>query len=164
MAVTDMFLKIEGIEGESKDSKHGKEIDVLSWSWGASNTAAGHEGGGHGAGKVAMQDFSFSMHLNKASTKLLEHCATGKHIKKAILTCRKAGGKAPLEFLKYTMTDIVVSSYQTGGSGGGDIVPVESISLNFAEVKIEYDEQKQDGTGVGAISFSYNLKTNKAGA
>ncbi len=116
MAV-DYFLKIDGIEGESQDHKHKNEIDVESWSWGQTNAGDAASRGGMGAGKVSMQDFHFVMRMNKATPKLMEACATGQHIKQAVLTCRKAG-KDQQEFLKVTMSDYIVSSYQTGGSGG----------------------------------------------
>ena len=87
----DCFLKLDGIEGESHDSKHKNEIDVQSWSWGQSQTGTHGSGGGGGAGKVSMQDFHFVMGVNKSSPKLMLACATGEHIKKAVLTCRKAG-------------------------------------------------------------------------
>ncbi|HWQ33714.1 MAG TPA: type VI secretion system tube protein Hcp [Blastocatellia bacterium] len=160
MAQTDYFLKLEGIEGESTDAKHKGEIDVLSWSWGETNTG-GHTGGaGHGAGKVQMQDFNFAMRVSKASPKLLLACASGEHIKKAVLTCRRAG-KEQQEYLIVTYTDCIVSSYQTGGSAG-DVVPVDQISLNYSQINYEYKEQKQDGTLGGAVPAGWNLKENKA--
>ncbi len=160
MAAVDYFLKIEGIDGESTDHKHKNEIDLQSWSWGASNTGSGHAGGGHGAGKVVMQDFHFTMHINKATPKLMLACATGDHIKKAILTCRKAG-KEQQEYMKVTFSDLLVSSYQSGGSAGSDVLPVEQISLNFAKVEFEYKPQKQDGTLDSAMKAGYDMKLNK---
>src|SRR5438067_10372623 len=161
MANVDYFLKIEGIEGESQDSKHKAEIDLESWSWGAVQSGAHAAGGGGGAGKVAMQDFHFVMNVNKASPKLMLACANGEHIKKAVLTCRKAG-KDQQEYLKVTMSDLLVASYQTGGSGNGGIVPVDQISLNFAKIEFEYKEQKADGTLGGAVKTGYDLKQMKA--
>lgn len=161
MAAVDYFLKIDGIAGESADSKHKGEIDLQSFSWGASNAGSFATGGGGGAGKVAMQDFHFVMKINKASPKLMLACANGEHIKKAVLVCRKAG-KEQQEYLKVTFGDILVSSYQTGGSGGGDVFPTEQISLNFAKVEFEYKEQKPDGTLSGPIKAGYDLKSNKA--
>jgi type VI secretion system secreted protein Hcp len=160
MAV-DYFLKIDGIPGESKDSKHKNEIDVLSWSWGESQTGTHSGGGGGGAGKVSMQDFHFTMAINKATPKLILACANGEHIKNAILTCRKAG-KEQQEFLKFTFTDLLISSYQTGGSGGGGEIPVEQISFNYSKIEFEYREQKADGTLEGPVKAGYDLKTNKA--
>ena len=154
----DYFLKIDGIEGESHDSKHKDEIDLLSYSFGASQMGTHSTGGGGGAGKVSMQDFHFTMHINKATPKLLLACASGEHIKKAVLTCRKAG-KEQQEFLKVTFTDLLVSSYNTGGSSD---IPMEQISLNFAKIEFEYKEQKPDGTLGGAVKAGYDLKLNKS--
>jgi len=156
----DYFLKIEGIDGESQDAKHKGEIQLESFSWGANQSGTFASGGGGGAGKVQMQDFNFVMHINKASPKLFLACATGDHIKKAVLTCRKAG-KDQQEYMKFTFSDLLVSSYQTGGSEG-DVVPMEQISLNYAKIEVEYKEQKPDGTLGGAVKAGYDLKQNKA--
>src|SRR6266480_3476009 len=134
MAAVDYFLKIDGIEGESQDDKHEGEIDIESFSWGATQSGTIAVGGGGGAGKVSMQDFHFAMGVNKATPILFLACAQGDHIKNAILTCRKAG-KEQQEFLKITMSDVLVSSFQTGGSGAGDVVPTDQISLNFAKIE-----------------------------
>lgn len=159
MAAVDYFLKLKGIDGESEDSKHKAEIDVESWSWGESNSGTHSGGGGGGAGKVAMQDFHFTMKVNKASPKLMLACATGEHIAEAKLTCRKAG-KEQQEYLIFKFTDLLVSSYQTGGSHG-DLVPSDQISLNFAKVEVEYKPQNTDGSLGGSISAGYDLKKNK---
>jgi type VI secretion system secreted protein Hcp len=161
MAAVDYFLKIDGIDGESQDSKHKGEIELHSWSWGEVQTGKSGSGGGGGAGKVAMQDIHFTSHISKASPKLSLACASGEHIKKAVLTCRKAG-KEQQEFLKITFSDILVSSYQTGGSGQSDLIPVDQYSLNFSKIEMEYKEQKADGTLSGPVKSGWNLKENKA--
>src|SRR5262245_10315130 len=158
MATIDYFLKIDGVEGESQDSKHKAEIEILSWSWGETNSGSEATGLGGGSGKVQMQDFHFTMQASKASPKLLLACASGQHIKKAVLTCRKAG-KEQQEYLKIEMSDLLVSSYQTGGSAHGDVLPMDQISLNFTQIKLEYKPQKADGTLGGAIPAGRNLKT-----
>jgi type VI secretion system secreted protein Hcp len=159
MAQVDYFLKIDGIEGESTDDKHKKEIDVQSWSWGETNGGTFATGGGGGAGKVQMQDFHFVMRTNKATPKLMLACASGEHIKSAVLVCRKAG-KEQQEYLKITLSDILVSSYQTGGSAG-DVVPMDQIALNFAKVEFEYKPQKADGTLDAPAKAGWDLKANK---
>jgi len=161
MAAVDYFLKIEGIEGESQDAKHKGEIDLESWSWGETQSGSHSAGGGGGAGKVSMQDFHFVMRVNKSSPKLLLACASGEHFKKATLTCRKAG-KEQQEFLKIVFSDLLVSSFQTGGSGHGDVVPMDQISINYSKMEYEYKEQKPDGTLGGAIKAGWDLKQNKA--
>ena len=159
MALVDYFLKIDGIEGESKDDKHTGAIDIESWSWGEAQTGTHVHGGGGGAGKVAMQDFHFVMKVNKASPKLMLDCARGQHIHKATLFTRKAG-KQQQEFLKITLTDVLVSSFQTGGSGHAHIIPTDQIALNYAKIEFEYKEQKPDGTLGGAIKAGWDVKAN----
>ncbi len=106
-----------------------------------------------------MQDFHFTMTINKASPKLLLACANGEHIADAKLTCRKAG-KEQQEYLIFKFTDLLVASYQSGGSHG-DMVPTDQISLNFSKIEIEYKPQKADGSLDGSINAGYDLKTNK---
>ncbi|HEY5911081.1 MAG TPA: type VI secretion system tube protein Hcp [Verrucomicrobiae bacterium] len=160
MAV-DYFLKLDGIEGESQDSKHKNEIDIESWSWGEANSGSHAYGSGGGAGKVDMHDFSFTMRVNKASPKLLLSCANGSHVKSALLTCRKAG-KDQQEYLKIKFTDLLISSFQTGGSSG-DVVPVDQIAINFSKIEYEYAEQKPDGTLGTKVPVHWDLKQNKGG-
>jgi type VI secretion system secreted protein Hcp len=159
MAV-DYFLKIDGIDGESTDKKHANEIDVDAWSWGESQTGSGVPGSGGGAGKVSMQDFSFVMKFNKASPKLMLACATGKHIKSAKLALRKAG-QAQMDYLTFTFLDVLVSSYQAGGTEAAGIAPLDQVSLRFAKIEVEYKAQKADGSLAVAAQFKYDLKLNK---
>ena len=156
---TDTFLKLKGIDGEAQDKKHSGEIEVLSWSWGVVNSGSAATGSGAGSGKANFQDVSITKLADKASPELMIHCATGKHIPEAVLTCRKAGGEQ-LEYLKITLKDVMVTSFQTGGSGGGDEIPTENVGLNFAEVKYGYTPQKADGTGEAEVAQGYNLKEN----
>jgi type VI secretion system secreted protein Hcp len=114
-----------------------------------------------GSGKVQMQDFHFVMRVNKASPLLFLCCANGEHIKSATLTCRKAG-KEQQEYLKYTFSDLLVSSYQTGGSAG-NVVPLDQISLNFTKVEFEYKEQKPDGSLGGSVKKHYSIKEQAGG-
>ena len=143
MAV-DIFMKIDGIDGESKDAKHEKDIEVLAWSWGLSNSASFGQGGGGGSGKANVQDLSFTKFVDVASHALLLRCVTGEHITKSTLVVRKAG-KTQQEYIKVTMNDVLVSSVSTGGSGGEDRL-TENVTLAFAKVKFEYAPQKQDGS------------------
>lgn len=109
-----------------------------------------------------MQDFHFTMVNNKASPALMLACAQGDHIKSGILTCRKAG-KDQQEFLKYTMSDVLVSSYQTGGQSSGNTLPTDQVSLNFAKIEIEYKEQDAKGNLTGSVKKWFDLKSVKGG-
>jgi len=155
MAV-DIFAKIGDIKGESLDDRHKEEIDVLSFSWGLTSTG----GGGAAAGKATFHDLSFTHHIDKASPKLLEACATGAHLKDAVITHRKAGGKGQ-EFLLVRMTDVIITGVTHGGSS--DQSGAENVTLQFAKVDFEYRPQRPDGVLEPGIHFKYDLKANKIG-
>lgn len=160
MAV-DMFLKCTDLPGESVDSVYAGSIDVLAWSWGMSQSGTTHAGPGAGSGKVNVQDLSLTKWVDKASPKLQLFCCNGKHIPTALLVVRKAG-EHPLEYIKITMSDIIIASVSTGGSGGEDRL-TENVSLNFATVKFEYTPQKKDGSGDTAIPYTWKISQNVAG-
>lgn len=157
----DAFLKIDGIEGESPDSKHGKEIQLLSFSFGADQPASSSLGGGSGAGKVNMHDLSIVKQIDKASPKLFVACCTGQHIKSAVLTSRKAGGDQQ-DYMIVTLSDIIVSHVTTAGQAAGtDGLPNEQVALNFSKVNFEYKEQGADGTLKGTVAGGFDIKTMK---
>jgi type VI secretion system secreted protein Hcp len=162
MAAVDYFLKIDGIPGEAQDKTHKDEIQLESWSFGESQGGTFATGGGGGAGKVVMQDFHFVQKVNKSSPLLFKACATGEHIGSATLTCRKAG-KEQQEFYKVTFTDLLVASFQIGGSGGSDVIPMEQIALNFTKIELAYKEQDAKGQLKGAVKAWYDLKKQEGG-
>jgi type VI secretion system secreted protein Hcp len=159
MATVDYFLKIDGIKGESQDKTHKEEIQLNSFSWGATNAGTSAMGSGAGAGKVKFDDFSFAKSVDTASPKLMLACANGEHIKRAILTCRKAG-KEQQEYLKYTFTDLLVSKFWLGGT---EVMPTEEVSINYSKIEMEYKAQKADGTLGGAIKSFYDVKQQSGG-
>jgi type VI secretion system secreted protein Hcp len=145
MAAVDYFLKIDGIPGESQDSKHKDEIQLLSFSFGATQNTTIGSGGGAGAGKVAMQNFDFVMQVCRASPSLFLACCNGHHFNGVNLTCRKAG-KEQQEYLKIKMTQVFVTSYQFNGDGASIVLPTDSIRLAFAKINYDYFIQNSDGT------------------
>ena len=157
MAV-DMFLKIDGIEGESKDSKLSGQIHIESFSCGVEQVGTAESGGGLGSGKAKFEDFEFTMPTQKASAKIYVACASGKHIKSAVLSIRKAGGTQEV-FLKHTFTDLLISSFRTAN---GDPQPIDTVKFNFVKLQTEYKEQGTDGKLKGAVTGGYDLKLNKS--
>jgi type VI secretion system secreted protein Hcp len=155
MAAVDYFLKIDGIEGEATATGHEKTIEIDSFSFGAANAGSGGKGGGGGTGRAHVKDFNFMMKANKASPKLFLACCTGEHFKKGVLVCRKAG-KDQQEYYKITMTDVLVTSYQAGGSTG-HVIPVDQVTLNFAKIEFEYKPQKADGTLDAAVKAGFDV-------
>jgi type VI secretion system secreted protein Hcp len=155
----DIFAKIGDIKGESVDSKHKDEIELLSWSWGVSRSVSG-SGSGAGTGKAHFSDLSFTHKIDKASPLLLKACATGQHLKEATITRRKAG-KGQQEFLVIKMNDVIVTSVADSDESGGD--QMESVTLAFAKVDLEYRPQKPNGSLDAGLHFKYDLKANKEG-
>jgi type VI secretion system secreted protein Hcp len=158
----DIFAKIGDIKGESLDAKHKDEVEVLSWSWGVSQSGSIAQGSGGGAGKATFHDFNFTHRIDKASPSLLKACATGNHIKEATITVRKAG-KDQQEFLIIKMNDIIITSVNPSGSGEGAATTAESVALQFAKVALEYRPQKVDGSLDVGLHFKYDIKGNKEG-
>ena len=157
MAV-DMFLELDGIKGESLDKTHKGKIDVLAWSWGLSNTGTFHHGEGGGAGKANFQDISFTKYVDKATADLMYACASGKHVAKGKLIVRKAG-ENPLEYLTYNFDSILVSSITAGGSNGEERL-TESVTINFAKVKMEYWTQGVKGAKGENGNFAWDIPAN----
>ncbi|MBN3860286.1 type VI secretion system tube protein Hcp [Neisseriaceae bacterium PsAf] len=169
-ALVDYFLNIDGVQGESPDSVYKGWIQLQSWQWGEENSGHWGFGAGGGAGKVEMKDFEFHMVTNKASPKLFLLCATGEHINKAQLVCRKAG-KGQQDFLRVTFSNCLVSSFYTRGNilienrsrkdfEENPVLPIDVIKLNFARIEVEYKAQNNDGSMGAAIKAGYDLKTN----
>jgi type VI secretion system secreted protein Hcp len=152
----DISIKIDGITGESQDEKHLHEIDVGSWHWKMSQQSTMLSGSGGGAGKATVEDLVFVHQFDRASPNLMTYCLTGRPIPKAVLTMRKAGG-FPLDFLKITMTDVIITGVEPSASGGGGY---EQISLSFSAVKQEYMMQDSPGDNGGVVTGTFNIKGN----
>lgn len=157
----DVFLKIEGIKGESTDDKHKDEIELLSFSFGVSQPISGtiSSAGSISASKADFSDISFMHYYDLASPKLFEACATGQHIPSVTLTCHRATGNKE-KYLEYKLTDVLVSSVQTSGAAGGEDVPTESVSLAFGKIEITYTKLGADGKAAGNASSGWDRLKN----
>jgi len=157
---SDYLLEIDGVKGESIDSKHPGTLEIESFSWGETNTGSFSQGTGGGAGKASLQDFHFTTNLSAASPLLMQKCTTGEHIKKATLYVRKQGGEQ-LEYYTWKFEDLLITSFQTGGSGGSPL-PLEQISFNFAKIEITYKPQDDQGKEQSPTIFKYDQRTKKS--
>jgi type VI secretion system secreted protein Hcp len=160
MAQGDMFLKLDGVKGESPDDKHKDEIQITSYGIGAANSGSGGVGSGSGISKVNVHDIHFTKLVDNSSPNLFILCCSGKHIDSAVFTIRKAG-ENPQEYLVITLNEVLVSSYNQSGHDGGGL-PTESVTFNFSKIKIEYKIQNKDGTLGAANPKTYDIKANKA--
>lgn len=159
---SDYLLEIPGIKGESQDSKHKDAIEVDSFSWGIANAGSFQRDKGGGTAKSSFQDMHFSTKVNAASPNLAKACATGNHIDKATLYIRKATGQGGQgEYYTITLEHVVVSSYQSGGHNGGDSLPMDQFSLNFAKINFDYKPQNPGGSLEAPINFKYSIPEAK---
>lgn len=161
MAV-DIFLKLSNnIKGESQDSTHMDEIDVLAWNWGLSQSGTTHVGSGGGGGKVNVQDISLTKYVDLASNDLIKRCTTGEHIENGELVVRKSGGSAPVEYFRMKMENIMISSYSTGGSKDGLDRIQENLTLNFRKFEIAYTLQEASGAAGAESLAGWDIAKNE---
>jgi type VI secretion system secreted protein Hcp len=155
------FLDIDGIKGESLDKQHKDSIDIESFSFGVTQSATSTSGGGLSSGKATFSSFHFNKLYDKSSPPLFLAVASGKHIDKATFYLRRAGGDKPSDFLTIKLEDVLVSSYQQGGTKEPPLL--EGVSLDASKIDIEYTPQNPDGSAADPVRASYDLKLNKAG-
>ena len=161
MAQADFFLKLDGITGESQDDKHKDEIQLYSVTFGVSNQGAGAFGKGSGASKSDVHDIVVTKLTDKSTPELFKKCATGKHVDTGIITMRKAGGDAPVEYLVIKLTEVFISNFNVGATDGGGIAQ-ETVGLNFSKIEFDYTPQNADGSAGAAVTGSWNIKTSEA--
>jgi type VI secretion system secreted protein Hcp len=157
MAV-DYFLDLDGIKGESQDDKFKDKIQILSWSWGASNVSSVAGTGGSGAGKVDLSDFSIMANFDKSTPAFFKSITKGTHIKTGTMSAVKAGAEGK-PYLKVDLKELFVSSLQMSASSE---IPTVSISFSYNEIKIDYSMQNEQGNLVSTGPVTYEVKANKA--
>jgi type VI secretion system secreted protein Hcp len=165
MATTGIYLKLEGIDGESEESGYEKQIEMLSVSWGVSKPHSFHYGsGGSSAGNPTASDVSVMKMYDKASPTLFQYCTIGKTIPTATLTFTKPAGdnQTKLEYLVVTLTDVLVTSLQASGSGGDMHGLSESLSLGFKKMELAYKSQEDTGVEGASNQKSYDFTTGVA--
>jgi type VI secretion system secreted protein Hcp len=155
---TDLFIKIDGIKGESTDKGHKEEIEVLSFSHGVSQMAPVRSTAGGGTGeRCSHQDFSFAKLTDKATPLLNKFVCKGDHIPMVHFYCRRASGAGPIDYMVYEMKDVVITSYSISGASE---VPMENISLNYGSIKWTYTEADDKDGKIGAVEATWSLLEN----
>jgi type VI secretion system secreted protein Hcp len=157
----DCFLHLgNNIKGESQDDVHKDWIDILSWSWGMSQSGTTHMGRGGGGGKVLVQDVSVAKYVDASTHDLIKRCCSGEHIKDAELVVRKSGGQAPVDYLKIKMEEVMITNYQTGGSKDGLDRVQENLTLNFRRFEVTYTMQEDDGSAGPESAAGWEIAEN----
>lgn len=155
------FLKIEGIVGGSADAKHKGEIEVESFSFGVSQDAPPAAGGGGGTGRATFEALDVVAPFSKASPRLLQACATGEHLRSAVLTGSAGGGKGQFEFMRLTLSDVLVSAYRSGVESATAVIPSDRFSLSYSKLQIEHKAQSPTGTAGGSTVAGFDLASNQ---
>ncbi|MGE9551087.1 Hcp family type VI secretion system effector [Erwinia amylovora] len=155
----DMFMKVDGVTGESKDSNHTGWTDITSFTWGATQPGNMAVGGGGGAGKVNFEDLSVTALIDKSVTAILKNCASGKHLSKVELSICKAGG-TQIEYVKITLEDVLIASVHYTGADTGDTVGI-TYGFQASKIKQQYWEQSSSGGKGAESSAGWNIKENK---
>jgi type VI secretion system secreted protein Hcp len=162
---TDMFLQVDGIPGESSDEAHAEWIEILSYSFGASQPATGSvsSGGARSSQRVDIQDFSCVKQVDKASPKLFLACCDGTHIPTITFElCRATGSKQ--RYMAYIMEDVLVTSVRPGGSSEGADLPLEEITFNPAKITLSYTETEHGtGAAMGDVEAYWDQRVNTGG-
>lgn len=153
------FLKIEGIAGDSTDAKHKGEIEVESFTFGVAQSAL--PGAGGGAGNASFEDLDIVTPFSRASPRLLEACATGEHLRSAVLTGRRSGGKAQFEYLTLTLSDVLVSAFRSSAASPDAVNPSDGFSLAYAKLQIEHKGQSPTGAAGGTVVAGFDVASNQ---
>jgi type VI secretion system secreted protein Hcp len=157
------YIKLGDIKGESTDDRHKDWIEVLSFSHSIAFSGSIATGGGGGAGKATVRDFTLVKTVDKASPVLMKNALSGTHIPTVEFEVTRASGDGDTTYLKYEFMDCFITNYRVSGSGlEGDQVPTESMSLNFAQIKVTYTEQKADGSRGEVVETAWDVKQNRA--
>lgn len=154
----NMWIKMDGCKGEATDAKHKDEIDVDSYSWGLSHPVD-PGGSGQSAGESTATALVVSKTVDVATPNLMKFCMNAKTFPTVVLTCRKRGTD-PVEYLKITMKNTIVSSVQTSGAGEGSPAQ-ESVAFSFTAVEIEYTPQSDEGAPGGAVKATWDFAKNQ---
>lgn len=153
-----LYIKFDGIDGESKDKAHQKWSDLLSMSWGVHKASGGATGQTRRRGVATVEDVSITKQVDKSSPKLAEAVLSGKIFPQVHIENTATYSGARATFLKYDLKNVAVTSHSVNMAGGGDAIPLETMSLNFEEVKKTYVEYDAKGTKLGNVEMAWKVE------
>lgn len=152
---TSVWIKFDGIDGESTHKDHRNEVEVVAWSWGVTAAAGGTSGGG--AGRAAAQELRVVHRYDMASPLLAKRAAQGQAVRSAVLSARRSG-QAQRDFLKITLKDVFITAISTSDAGDG---AHEEVAMSYASIEFSYSPQTSTGSQAAPVGFAWNVKTNK---
>lgn len=160
-SLQDVFIKIDGIPGESKDSSHAGWIDVINLNYGVAQSSAAFTGGGSGVGKANFAPLTFTHYVDKATPNLMKYCAAGKHVPKVELSCCKVGDGSQ-EYMRVTLTECLITHAGPAGSSA-DARITESVAISYGMISVQVKEQNTDGSMGASVTGAWDVKGNKEG-
>ena len=150
----DAFLRLSGVEGESRDRDHKDEIDILAWSFGVDGASGGATG--RSAGRPTFGDLQVAKHVDRATPDLFQACASGKHHEEAVITVRRSEAEATLEYFVITLRDVQVANYLVGVTT--EEGSVEHVALNYAHIEVVCTAQGPNGSAGEPISRGWDVQ------
>jgi type VI secretion system secreted protein Hcp len=161
--MAEMFLDLEGVEGESQDFQYAGKIEIKAWDWEIENKVHWDQNQGGQSTKTTLSAVQVQKTCDKASIILSQNCTNGKHFPQAIIHCRKNNGDSKLEYVKFTMTDVMISKIHWTGNGDETSLS-EVVHLEFAQYVMDYTLQSDLGDPSGTVSTGYNVQTQQKAA
>jgi type VI secretion system secreted protein Hcp len=149
------FLKIQEIKGDARAKSHENEIELVSWSWGETQSVFPSETRKSG-GSVSMRDFQFTAVSGTASSQLLVSCASAKRLKTAVLTCEQDLGTTRHKYLTVTLSNVVIGSFDIEGNSGANL-PLDRVTLKFTKLEFVFTP-----IGGGNFQCAWDLSLNSA--
>ena len=160
-AALTAYLKIGDIPGESQASGHEEEIEIHDISWAIFRPVEDATGSTRTRSSAVVEDLMVIKELDKSTPKLMEACANGKVFPEIVITFRKDSGEAHLDYLKITLTNVQVTSYDIGASGQSE-VPASSASFNYEELKVTYTEFDDKGASKGNVEATWKIEEGES--
>lgn len=157
-----VFAKYDGFDGESKDENHDKWIDVLSIDWGIHRPGGGATGQSRRRGGAVVEDLMLTIEYEKAAPKLQEKCLKGEIIPLLEIEQTSTYGGARATYLKFELTNVMVTSFQVNASGNDEAgPPTVTAGNNFEKIKVTYTEYDDTGASSGNVETEYEVETGK---
>ncbi|PLY02115.1 MAG: hypothetical protein C0622_06000 [Desulfuromonas sp.] len=159
VAQAAIYMKVEGVPGESKDSNHRDWIDVMSVSHQlAGDSSTSFATGGRTAARATFGDFIVIKSLDKATPKLNLFGAKGEHISRVVIERTLSGGDMRnLVYLQYILDDVVVSGVETDFTADPHDGGREKVALSFGKITCIYTEMDERGMAKGNVAYSWSV-------
>lgn len=159
---SDAYLHIDGIKGESADSRHQGWIEVTDVQFGVTQprSATTSTAGGHTAERAELSEVTFTKISDISSPILFQTCAMGKTIPKARIEFMRADGNGePIKYFEIELENVLIGLVRP--DQGPDNLLYETVQLKYARIKLKYTQQKIGGGTAGNTAGGWDLASNR---